>query len=205
MSDQQTEVIPEEWATSIVPGMAPDELAPAAGPAVAPSFDVVLRGYERHQVDGHLSGLTQRVEQLRADLELARSRELAALQEVSRAKAELERGRPTFDSLGERVAQMLGLAEAEAAAMREAAGREAFLERENASKAAATMRSDAEHDAERTLASSRVELSDLQRRRGQLLADISAMRDAMDQLLADREPATDGVDLRDPEVLASRD
>ena len=93
MSDQPTEVIPQSWTSSIVPGMAPapaasvlDQSEPDSGRV---TFDVVLRGYERHQVDRHLADLAERNERLHADLELAHSRELAALQDASRARAEL--------------------------------------------------------------------------------------------------------------------
>jgi len=201
MSEQPTEVIPQPWTPSIVPGMAPvpaeSVLDPSPPDSGRVAFDVVLRGYERHQVDRHLADLGERAERLHADLELAHSRELAALQDASRARAELDRGRPSFDALGERVTQLLGLAEAEAQAMREAAASDAALERAEASKAAAAMRSDAERDSEQILASSKAELSALQRSRVELLTQIAAIRDTLDQVLTSREPSAPSIDVRE--------
>ena len=201
MSEQPTEVIPQPWTPSIVPGMAPvpaeSVLDPSPPDSGRVAFDVVLRGYERHQVDRHLADLDERADRLHADLELAHSRELAALQDASRARAELDRGRPSFDALGERVTQLLGLAEAEAQAMREAAERDSALERGEASKAAAAMRSDAERDSEQILASSKAELSALQRSRVELLTQIAAIRDTLDQVLTSREPSDPSIDVRE--------
>src|SRR4051812_28007631 len=84
-------------------------------------FDVVLRGYDREQVDRHvawLEGLLAQVEesagQATAAADGARAEAMTAHQEAARAKAELERGRPSFDALGERITRMLKLAEEEA-------------------------------------------------------------------------------------------
>src|SRR5437762_5039834 len=42
----------------------------------APNFDVVLRGYDRKQVDEHVARLQRVVSRMRADLEMARSHPL---------------------------------------------------------------------------------------------------------------------------------
>jgi len=205
MSEQPTEVIPQPWTPSIVPGMtavpAASVLDPSPPESGRAAFDVVLRGYERHQVDRLLADLADRAERLQADLEVAQGRELSALQEASRARAELDRGRPSFDALGERVAQLLGLAEAEADAMREAAERDAAAERAEASKAAAAMRSDAERDSERILASSRAELSALQSSRTELLAQLASVRDSLDQVLTSGETSDQSIDVREPQPV----
>ena len=96
--------------------------------------------------------------QARAELQAATEREAALAAELAQTKAELKRGRPTFDALGERVSQMLGLAESEAEQMRADAARETAELREAAAKDAADIRSDARRDAEELGAAARREL-----------------------------------------------
>ncbi len=175
-------------ADDLVPGMVTvEESAPA--PAAHPSgaldgFDVVLRGYDRHQVDGHLARVAVLVEQLRAELAGSTARESAATAELARVSAELERGRPSFDALGERVSQMLGLAESEAAQMRSDAERDATALRHAAEREAADIRSDARREAEELGAAARREVAELADRRVELLTEIAQMRDALDGILA---------------------
>ena len=172
----------------LVPGMvAVEETAPA--PTAQPSgaldgFDVVLRGYDRHQVDGHLARVAVLVEQMRAELAGSLARESAAAAELARVSAELERGRPSFDALGERVSQMLGLAESEAAQMRADADRDATALRRAAEREAADIRSDARREAEELGAAARREVAELADRRVELLTEIAQMRDALDGILA---------------------
>jgi cell division septum initiation protein DivIVA len=91
----------------------------------ATGFDIVLRGYDRDQVDRHitwLEGLLGQAEDGAAAAataaDEARAEAMTARHEASTARAELERGRPSFDALGERIVTMLKLAEAEADDMR---------------------------------------------------------------------------------------
>jgi cell division septum initiation protein DivIVA len=88
-------------------------------------FDIVLRGYDRDQVDRHISwleGLLTQAEDATAAAtsaaDQARAEAMAARQDATTARAELERGRPTFDALGERIVTMLKLAEEEADELR---------------------------------------------------------------------------------------
>src|SRR2546422_1050923 len=46
------------------------------GGSGAPRFDVVLRGYDRRQVDEHVARMQRIIGRMRADLELARSQPL---------------------------------------------------------------------------------------------------------------------------------
>jgi DivIVA domain-containing protein len=78
-------------------------------------FDVVMRGYDRRQVDDYLARAAAVDAQMRS---------------------ELERGRPSFDALGKRVTQMLELAEAEAEQMRMQAREEAARVRQQAAREA---------------------------------------------------------------------
>jgi dsDNA-specific endonuclease/ATPase MutS2 len=97
----------------------------------APGFDVVLRGYDREQVDRHIAWLEDLLAQAESTsaehqglAEQARADAMRAHQQAAKAQAELERGRPTFDALGERIASMLTLAEEEADHLREQAHRD---------------------------------------------------------------------------------
>ncbi len=159
--------------TQLIPGLAP--VVPLTGePTVTPSsFDLVLRGYDRHQVDEHLRQLAGTIEQLRTEL--------------ARTSSELERGRPSYDALGERVAQILGLAEAEAAQLRSDAERDA-----------ADLRVQAHRDAEELVASVRREVDELGQRRSALLAEMEAMRQTLGGILT-------GAVGRDPDQTALND
>lgn len=176
-----------EPTSELIPGMAPSQVpAPTVLERVAPSdsFDVVLRGYERHQVDHHLAQMAATNVGLRAELEAITTREATAQRELAAVRQELERGRPTFDALGERVSQMLGLAETEAEQMRSDAAREAAELRERAANDAADVRSDARREAEELGAAARLELSSLKEDRVEVLTDVAAMRDRLNDILA---------------------
>jgi cell division septum initiation protein DivIVA len=173
----------------LVPGMVTvvEEAAPVSSAqqsGALDGFDLVLRGYDRHQVDGHLARVAVLVEQLRSELAGSVARESAATAELARVSAELERGRPSFDSLGERVSQMLGLAETEADQMRSDADRDASALRQAAEREAADIRSDARREAEELGAAARREVTDLADRRVELLSEIAHMRDALNGILA---------------------
>ncbi len=138
-------------AADLVPGLryepeAPD--APEDVEALSRRFDLVLgRGYDRRQVDEHVERLLQLITELRAEVADLSKREAAAATEAARVRAELQRGRPGFDALGERVTQMLSLAETEAAELREAAEREVAQLREDAAQESAQVREDAYREA----------------------------------------------------------
>ncbi len=106
----------------------PKDGAPALVPLdhdpVQPGFDIVLRGYDRGQVDRQLNWLEEQLgaadremESSHEALRQARQEAADAKQQAQRAAAELDRGRPTFEALGKRIAQMLTLAEQEAEAL----------------------------------------------------------------------------------------
>jgi cell division septum initiation protein DivIVA len=178
-----------EHRVDLIPGMV---AAPVAAPPVGifervpptDSFDVVLRGYERHQVDDHLAHQAATEAQLRSELEALAAREATAQQELTAIRKELERGRPTFDALGERVTQMLGLAESEAEQMRADAARDAAELRERAVNEAADVRSAARREAEELGAAARRELGALKEERVDVLTDVAGMRDRLNDILA---------------------
>lgn len=77
-------------------------------------FRVVPRGYDRKQVDRHVAGLEQALAELRwehDDLERQR-------RELAEQRAEQDRWVPSFTALGRRAAEVLRLADEEAAALR---------------------------------------------------------------------------------------
>src|SRR3954451_21874675 len=103
------------------------ELIPLSGPGE--NFDVVLRGYDRGQVEEHVERLEAELRIAAADRDAAaaRSADLASQLATSHAEVESLRvkleqtGLPTFENMGQRIAGMLRLAEAEADAIRQKA------------------------------------------------------------------------------------
>lgn len=138
--------------------MTEDDLLPLQGDHEAAGFDVVLRGYDRHQVEDYI----ERVELALGEADRAHREDgerLAALEEELRAAkvalSDLERraaGMPEpLSNVGERVATILRLAEEEAdevvahardRAAKETAERTAALERREADIAGAAAEAD---------------------------------------------------------------
>jgi DivIVA domain-containing protein len=175
----------------LVPGMVTvvEERGPALvpdRPAYAEGFDLVLRGYDRHQVDAHLARTAALVTDMQEALAAAGARETALAAELAAVRAELERGRPSFDALGERVASMLSLAESEATQMRTDAERDAVALRTAAEREAADIRSDARREADELGSTARREITTLSTRRQDLLTDIEAIRDQLDAVATGR-------------------
>ncbi len=170
----------------IVPGLR-SAIEPAQGTAGGPSgglpFDVVLRGYDRRQVDARLTELQDRLAELTDALASARRSEESARKAAERARAELERGRPSFDALGERVVGMLRLAEAEADEQRAAGQRDA-----------AKLREAGERDAEEIRRGAERAVEALQRRWGDVLAQVATARESLDTILT----ASRTIDITEP-------
>jgi cell division septum initiation protein DivIVA len=103
--------------TDLLPMRGPDEGGPV--------FDLVRRGYDREQVDGHLAWLEERVHEAEQAREAAEASATQASADAEHAREELESGRPSWEELGERIAQILNLAEEEGAEIRGARVREA--------------------------------------------------------------------------------
>ncbi|OMQ14043.1 hypothetical protein A7K94_0219400, partial [Modestobacter sp. VKM Ac-2676] len=98
-----------------------------------PGFDVVRKGYDREQVHETLSGMDAdlRVAIADRDAAVARSSDLARQLQALHGEVESLRRRaasasaPTFENMGERISNMLRLAEEEAAEIRRAAQEDA--------------------------------------------------------------------------------
>jgi len=115
-----------------------------------PAFDIVLRGYERRQVDEHLAALL-------AERHVADNRISGLEKQVGRMRQEIETTRheqsePSYAGLGARVEKILRLAEEEARDVRAEAQAAAERERALAADEAAGARTQAEEDAQRRIA-----------------------------------------------------
>src|SRR5690242_8987934 len=131
--------------------------ADVGGPG-APRFDVVLRGYDRRQVDEHVARLQRAIVRMRTDLDVVRSQPLSAVGRPGPG------GRPgngpgSADGIPD-VQGMLAKAEEEAAEIRNRA------------------RSAARAEEERV----KGQLADLTRQRDALLAEIGRLRGQRDGL-----------------------
>lgn len=167
-------------------------LVPFADPAVDPGggFDVVMRGYDRRQVDATLASLHERLAALDAMLaaeHAARQRRDAELAEL---RSDLMQARqaalpepPTFEGLGERVGQILALARDEAQEMLREAQASVAPRRVAAEEDVARLRAEAEAEAERLVAQGRQRLAEAE------LAAETATRRAESEALAVRAQA----------------
>src|SRR5664279_4042353 len=111
---------------------AGNTVLPLDSDGVQPGFDIVLRGYDRGQVDRQVSWLEEQLGAADRDLQavtetLRRTEQdaTAARRQAEKAAAELARGKPTFEALGERVTAILSLAEEEADVLRQGGREEA--------------------------------------------------------------------------------
>lgn len=140
-------------------------------------FDVVLRGYERDQVDEYVNLLESQLQQARA----AASRE-----------------RPNYAELGQRVVRILELAEEEASSMRAAAQAAADAIREDALTATDRARAEAEQiraaaaaEAENVTAQAAGEATQLvQRARTQAESIVADARADLTRLTEQRQAIT---------------
>lgn len=160
------------------------ELPTAEAAAQPYNFDLVLRGYDRHQVHQHLDRVAALIEQLRGELAEATRRESGHAAELRRLQSDLERGRPSYDSLGERVGQILGLAESEANQLRADARHDSDTWRDAAGREAADIRSDARREADQLVAAARSEVEELDLRRTALLVEMESIRDRIQSVLS---------------------
>src|SRR3954451_19376895 len=98
-----------------------------------PTFDVVRRGYDREQVAETLAGLDADLRVALADRDAAVSRSADLARQLQALHGEVESLRrraasasaPTFENMGERISNMLQLAEDEAAEIRRSAQEQA--------------------------------------------------------------------------------
>ncbi len=99
-------------------------LLPVGVDATEHGFDVVLRGYDRQQVDRHLAALEALLTQAEREAEVQRAEAERLRTEADRARHDAGDGAASYDGLGRRVTRILSLAEEEATVLREQARRE---------------------------------------------------------------------------------
>jgi hypothetical protein len=157
-----------------------------AGASGAPRFDVVLRGYDRRQVDEHVARLQRLIARMRADLELARSQPIPVVPQQGAGHPPPgqqvppgARPRPTprprpggpvppgespdmIGSFTDRMQSILQAAEDEAVEIRKKAHAAARAEQETV----------------------RAQLADMVRQRDAVLAELTRMRGQLEGLLA---------------------
>ena len=155
----------------------------------APRFDVVLRGYDRRQVDEHLSRLQRLMGRMRSDLDAARTQQALPIGPPTPAGG---RPRPTprprpdgspptggNDVVGtftDRMHAILQAAEEEAAEIRNKARTAARADEERAAALRAATRAE-EETARKTVA-------DLVRQRDAVLAELTRVRGQLEGLLS---------------------
>ena len=150
----------------------------------APRFDVVVRGYDRRQVDEHIAGLERTISRQRTDLDQPRNGS-AGPRADSRSGAGLfgptgRAGSPAADAAGGLTPEMISAFTTRLQSILQAAEEEAEEVRSNARTFARK-----EEDA------GRARLAELDRRRESMLADLSRVRSQLDGLLntATKEPS----------------
>ncbi|MGD9529566.1 hypothetical protein [Pseudonocardia sp.] len=128
----------------------------SSGSPGVPQFDLVRRGYDRDQVEGHLRELSDRLAASTQARQVAEQRVRTLEEELRATRARGENAEPAMsqESFGFRAEKILRLAEHEAADVRARAAKEAATVLEQA-------RSDAEkhrHEVEQTLIARSTEL-----------------------------------------------
>lgn len=180
----------------------PTELIPM--PSVS-EFEVVLRGYDRSQVREAMQRLESDVRIAVTDREAAVARSSDLASQLSAVHAEMESLRrklatsavPTYETMGERIANMLRLAEEEAAEIRRTAhtdtaaaraelqtlAEQSAADRERATTDIQRTRAQAEQTAktleDRSTAKARAVLGEAEKRSGTLVADAQAKATGM--------------------------
>ena len=104
----------------------PNDLLPLRSPEEGgPAFELVRRGYDRDQVENHLAWLEDQLRNTEIARDAAEHAAATASAEAELAREELERGRPQWHELGDRVTGILTLAEEQGAEIRAQRTREA--------------------------------------------------------------------------------
>ena len=96
--------------TDLLPLRSPEEGGPA--------FELVRRGYDREQVENHLGWLEDQLRNAEIARDAAEHAAASAAAEAESAREALESGRPLWHELGDRVTQILTLAEDQGAEVR---------------------------------------------------------------------------------------
>lgn len=158
------------------------------------SFDIVMRGYNRQQVDEYLTrtkqqiqGLEQRLAQAMNETQEARRQSEQARRELAEIRRQFEGQEPSYDELGERLSQILKLADQEAESKRHSADTEAERLRNQAAEDAKRIVADAESQVRKVESSARERVDKLLHHHGDLARRLTNVRDTVVELLRDEE------------------
>jgi FtsZ-binding cell division protein ZapB len=174
-------------------------------------FDLVVRGYDRRQVDEHVGRLEQELAELawqRDVLDAERQQVRTAREEVANERAAWEEQKatwqPSFSSLGERVNEILSMSQQEAEQLRARTARECEEERRKVDQEIARTREAFTAESAQTKAELRRDL-DMTRRE----ADVEAAqilhnaRSEAESLMEAARHEADGIKIRAQEILAA--
>jgi cell division septum initiation protein DivIVA len=103
--------------TDLLPLRSPEEGGPA--------FELVRRGYDRDQVENHLGWLEDQLRNAEMSRDAAEHAAASAAAEAEAAREALESGRPLWQEFGDRITQILSLAEEQGSEIRTQRSREA--------------------------------------------------------------------------------
>ncbi|MGI9092771.1 MAG: DivIVA domain-containing protein [Mycobacteriales bacterium] len=195
------------------------DLTPTQHPGA--SFDVVMRGYDRSQVDEHVErlGSDLRIASADRDSAAARSADLASLlatanAQVTSLEQKLEStGLPSYERMGERIAGMLSMAEAEAEDIRRKAHGDMAAtraERDQLDAEIRTIREETARDCAAEVAAARAQaaaiLDDAQAAAAKVGADAADERARSDAARAAADRAADDARRKaDSDSLAARE
>ena len=103
-----------------------NDLLPLRSPEEGgPAFELVRRGYDRDQVDNHLGWLEDQLRNAEIARDAAEHAAASAAAEAEAAREELESGRPQWHEFGDRITEILNLAEEQGAQIRAQRSQEA--------------------------------------------------------------------------------
>jgi hypothetical protein len=190
-----------------------NDLLPLRSPEEAvPAFELVRRGYDRDQVDNHLGWLEDQLRNAEIARDAAEHAAASAAADAEGAREELESGRPQWHEFGDRITEILNLAEEQGAQIRAQRSQEAdeLLQearqlsadterectqqvRETESTCAQRVRdaeaqakeivTSAQSEADRLMMRTQQETAELERVSSRRLADLERQRDAVNAQL----------------------
>lgn len=158
-------------------------------------FAIVMRGYDRNQVEARLGQLERSLREARARVEDLDARSLQLAERLSETHRQLREGqRPSFTGVGARIEQLLTLAEEQAAAMVAEATAEAADVRADAQAVLGEARAGADREVQEVRETARREAEEMlsrareesQQRRSDLAAELDRTRADAEQDIAQR-------------------
>ncbi len=145
-------------------------------------FDIVLRGYDREQVDERLRFLGDELATAEQALTAARERCAGLEQELASARGELGRRVPDPDvGFGDRVEKILRLAEEEAAEIRKRAGDEASSLVETARAGSEQLVDEASRDAQQRMRQGEQDVERLNALRDEIQQRLRSTKNMLDE------------------------